>query len=103
MANVSFTIDSNTVFIELWNLDDLEDWGASMSDYKFGFTKAELNKRHLHVEGSPAAEFSEHFYVAPREALVNKIGYDGLPYTTVDWDLTKEIPENLWKLLLPAA
>jgi len=102
--NVTFVIDENTIFIEEWDLTDFEDWGNSMCDYKFGFTKAELNKKSLHVEGSPAAEFSEHFYIAPKEALVNKVGYyNGLPYTTIDWNLTKEVPKDLWKLLLPAA
>ena len=101
--NVSFIIDSSTVFIQLWEMNDIEDWGASMSDMKFGFTKAELAKKTLHVEGSPAAVFSEQFFIAPREALLNKVGYDGLPYTTIDWDLVKEVPKDLWELLLPAA
>ena len=94
---------NNTIFIQLWEMNDVDDWGASMSDYKFGFTRAELAKKALHVEGSPAAEFRESFYVAPKEALENKVGYDGLPYTAINWDLVKEVPKDLWELLLPAA
>ena len=103
MAKASFIVDSNTVFIQSWDLTDLEDWGASMSDYRLGFTRAELMKKTLHVEGSPAAIFKERFYIAPQEAIENKVGYDGKPYVSVNWDLTKEVPKDLWKLLLPAA
>ena len=91
MEKINF--NENTIFIQDWFLFDPEDWGASMEDFKWGKTRTELAKKNLHVEGSPAAELQETFYVSNEPC-----GEYGYPPR----DSWVEIPKKLWEEKIPA-
>lgn len=89
MVNFDFT--KETVFVERMDLNDPDDWGASMSSTRFGKNAKEIYSKSISVSGSPVAEVECHYFVTNE-------GFDqyGYPKNMV------EIPEELWKEKLPS-